>query len=220
MEFVQALMTEPHIGTLMPGIYPRGDRQVRVPRSMVFHAGLLRLQRRCCTSSVARKQDRRFFLRHFFAAWKQTPLSSGLGEELGESALAELDGAGHQPASTEGHTPAARARDLGDQPVGMQRAQQAGDLAGLLFWLFGEREWSPSELRSEIAIGEAVQGVLTGEQDLEERAGFAGERMEGPRRPAVWSGGGASDGVELADGWGRVVDAGESSEVAGVALSG
>src|SRR5712691_12519173 len=57
-----------------------------------------------------------------------------------------------------------------------------------------------------------------GEQDLEERAVFAGERIEGPRRPAVWSGGGASDGVELADGWGRVVDAGESVEVAGVAL--
>ena len=35
---------------------------------------------------------------------------------------------------------------------------------------------------------------------------------------AVWSGGGASDGVELADGRGRVVDAGESVEVAGVAL--
>ncbi len=41
---------------------------------------------------------------------------------------------------------AARARDLGDQPVGVQPAQQAGDLAGLLFWLFGEREWSSSEL--------------------------------------------------------------------------
>jgi len=83
----------------------------------------------------------------------------------------------------------------------MQPAQQAGDLAGLLFSLFGEREWSPSELRSEVAIGEAVQGVLTGEQDLEERAVFAGERIEGSRRPAVWSGGGANDGVELADGW-------------------
>ena len=82
----------------------------------------------------------------------------------------------------------------------MQPAQQAGDLAGLLFSLFGEREWSPSELRSEVAIGEAVQGVLASEQDLEERAVFAGERIEGPRRPAVWSGGGASDGVELADG--------------------
>src|SRR3989454_12560347 len=89
---------------------------------------------------------RRFFLRHFFASCKQAPRSSGLGEELGESDLAELDGAGHQPASTEGHTPAARARDLGDQPVGVQAAQQAGDLAGLLFWPFGEREWSPSEL--------------------------------------------------------------------------
>src|SRR5258708_25762386 len=43
------------------------------------------------------------------------------------------------------------------------------------------------------------QSVLTGEQDLEERAVFAGERIEGPRRPAVWSGGGASNGVELAD---------------------
>ena len=63
-----------------------------------------------------------------------------------------------------------------------------------------------------------MQGVLTGEQDLEERAVFAGERIEGPRLPAVWSGGGASDGVELADGRGRVVDAGESVEVAGVAL--
>jgi hypothetical protein len=42
--------------------------------------------------------------------------------------------------------PAARARHLGDQPMGVQPAQQAGDLAGLLFWLFGEREWSPSEL--------------------------------------------------------------------------
>ncbi len=63
-----------------------------------------------------------------------------------------------------------------------------------------------------------MQGVLTGEQDLEERAVFAGERIEGPCRPAVWSGGGASDGVELADGRGRVVDGGESVEVAGVAL--
>src|SRR5229473_1053955 len=59
-------------------------------------------------------------------------------EELGESDLAELDGAGHQSASPEGRAPAARARDLGDQPVGVQPAQQAGDLAGLLFWLFGE----------------------------------------------------------------------------------
>ena len=67
-------------------------------------------------------QDRRFFLRHFFASCKQAPRSSGLGEELGESELAELDGAGHQPASTEGHTPALRARDLGDQPVGVQPA--------------------------------------------------------------------------------------------------
>src|SRR5258708_34370026 len=62
------------------------------------------------------------------------------------------------------------------------------------------------------------QSVLTGEQDLEERAVFAGERIEGPRRPAVWSGGGASNGVELADSRGRVVDAGKSVEVAGVAL--
>src|SRR6267143_3766059 len=88
----------------------------------------------------------RFFLRHFFASCKQAPRSSSLGEERGESDLAELNGAGHQPASTEGNTPAARARDLGDQAVGVQPAQQAGDLAGLLFWLFGEREWSPSEL--------------------------------------------------------------------------
>jgi hypothetical protein len=59
----------------------------------------------------------------------------------------------------------------------VQAAQQAGDLAGLLFGLFGEREWSPSELRSEVAIVEAVQGVLTGDQDLEERAVFPGERI-------------------------------------------
>src|SRR5258708_37576621 len=63
--------------------------------------------------------ERRFFLRHFFASCKQAPRSSGLGEELGESDLAELDGAGHQPAAAEGNAPAARARDLGDEALGV-----------------------------------------------------------------------------------------------------
>ena len=35
---------------------------------------------------------------------------------------------------------------LAISPWACNRHRQAGDLAGLLFWLFGEREWSPSEL--------------------------------------------------------------------------
>src|SRR5882672_8483369 len=72
-------------------------------------------------SEVSRRAARvhKFFLRHFFASCKQAPRSSGLGEELGESDLAELDGAGHQPPTAEGNAPAARARDLGDEAVGV-----------------------------------------------------------------------------------------------------
>src|SRR5882762_10461970 len=122
----------------------------RAPGSVADHyAAVLPTSRAGWIQSMGAGCPRRKILpSSLLASCKQAPRSSGLGEELGESDLAELDGAGHQPASTEGHTPAARARDLGDQPVGMQPAQQAGDLAGLLFWLFGEREWSPSEVLS------------------------------------------------------------------------
>src|SRR3989475_9413870 len=57
-------------------------------------------------------EDRRLFLRHFCASCKRVPRSSGLGKEPGESDLAEIDRAGHHPASAERDAPAARARNL------------------------------------------------------------------------------------------------------------
>jgi len=96
------------LGRAMPEVdVPRAHRHRSVSR------GHSRARRR------PDRRNHRFFLRHFFASCKRVPRSGGPGEEPGESDLAEVDCAGHQPASAERDAPAARARDFSDEMVGV-----------------------------------------------------------------------------------------------------
>ena len=83
--------------------------------------------------------------------------SRRLGVERGEVELPETDGGAHDPMAERGDAPAARARDLRNQPVDVEAVQEAADLGTLLR---GVRTQVAGELGAQVAVGEAVHGVL------------------------------------------------------------
>ena len=95
---------------------------------------------------------RRFFVRRFFVFREDVVLTSGgSGEERRVGDSPELDRGGHGPATGQGNPPAARARDLGDESVGMETAEQPSDLARLPVFVWREGIGGSPQLLSHIA---------------------------------------------------------------------
>src|SRR5262245_32911578 len=92
-----------------------------------------------------------------FFAMKFSGFSRGLGVEDGEVQLAESHRGAHDPMAEGGYAPAARAGDLRHEAVDVEAVEKPADLSTLLFRV---RTKMTGELGAEIAVGEAVDGVL------------------------------------------------------------
>ena len=125
------------------------------------------------------------FLRTFFAFCERSGDRSG-GFRHGPSSpvklrvvdLAKLDGGAQEAKAAGGHPPAPRTGDLGHQSIGMEAREEAADLTGLLGCLGVEWEAEVSQLLAEIAVGEAVDEVFSGEQGLEQSPVGLGQGVE------------------------------------------
>ncbi|MGH7856042.1 MAG: hypothetical protein ACREQY_01840 [Candidatus Binatia bacterium] len=76
-------------------------------------------------------------------------------------------------------------RNLGDQAVGVEAAEETSDLSRLLERIGGEADRRVCELAAQVAVGKAVERMLATEQRLEEHAVVARERVEGAHGSAV-----------------------------------
>src|SRR5262245_8710799 len=114
-----------------------------------------------------------------------------------------------------GDAPAARARDLRDQAIPVEAVEQAADLGTLLFLV---RPKSIGQLGAEVAVREAVHGVLPAQESDEQRvigAGHGMEGLDGAASAGVFAGG---DSVQPPQPWGRIVHLSQGVEVPRVAL--
>ena len=81
--------------------------------------------------------------------------------------LSEPDGGAHDTVAKRGDSPAPGAGDLRDEPVDVEAVEEPTDLGTLRFRVIAE---SAGELCTEVAVGEAVHGVLPAHEGDEEQA--------------------------------------------------
>src|SRR5262245_27131932 len=140
----------------------------------------------------------RFFRRWFFAFCDEESVSltlRGRSVEGGEMQQAEANGRPHDPVAKRGDAPAARARDLGDQPIDVEAVEQPADLGTVLSGIPPE---PIGQRGTEVAVREAVHGVLPAHEGQEELGVWPGhgiERLDGAVARGVLARG---DGVQPA----------------------
>src|SRR5262245_63063042 len=123
---------------------------------------------------------------------------------MGELLLPELDRSAHDPMAEVGDPPPTRTRDLRHETIHGEPGKEAADLGTVARPIAAESDGGCRPLGAEIAIREAVDGILATHERAEELAVGPGPGIEGLGR--AFSGG---DGLEAAQPGRRILDLGQ-----------
>ena len=106
--------------------------------------------------------ERKFFLREFFAFCKAGS-RGGCGIHSWEIGITKIESRSHDALTVESHLPAACARNLGDESVGVELAEDAADFGALLFGIPGTclQLKRRLEFGSDVAVGKPPQTVFS-----------------------------------------------------------
>src|SRR5947209_204201 len=110
---------------------------------------------------------------------------SGGGEFRGEKLLANMDGRTHEALPQWRDAITARTRELGDEAMGAQQAQEPADAAALAatFPLLG---WSWTEqMACQLLIAKAAHGVFAAQYGLKQSLIVTSQRLQGATVPPL-----------------------------------